>query len=289
MKDFKGKVAVITGAASGIGYGLAEHAAREGMKVVLADVEAGVLEKAEKSIKALGAETLAVKTDVSKAGEIKALADKTLDKFGVVHLLCNNAGVSSVGPSIWENTLADWQWVLGVNLWGVIHGIHFFVPIMIKQDTECHIVNTASAAGLLTGPGSSPYYITKHGVVALSEILYRELEQARHKVGVSVLCPGFIKTNIVECGRNRPKELENDPAEIKIKMADPLVQERIQFARQMIDGGMPPQQAADIVFNAIREKEFYILANAEQHKPVIQKRMEDILQQRNPSPLPEMK
>ena len=183
MKEFKDKVAVITGAASGIGYGLAEHAAGEGMKVVLADVEESALKKAEKAIKALGAATLAVKTDVSKAEDVKSLTDKTLDKFGAVHLLCKNAGVSSVGPSIWENTLLDWQWTLGVNLWGVIHGLHYFVPIMLKQSTESHIVNTASAAGLLTGPGSSPYYITKHGVVVLSEILYRELNREAIKSG----------------------------------------------------------------------------------------------------------
>lgn len=283
MKEFKEKVAVITGAASGIGYGLAERCAQEGMKVVLADVEEGALAQAEKGIKAMGVDTLAVKTDVSKANDVEALAKKTLDAFGTVHLLCNNAGVSTVGLSIWENTLADWQWVLGVNLWGVIYGIHFFVPVMLEQGTECHIVNTASAAGLLTGPGSGPYYITKHGVVALSEILYRELEQGGYKIGVSVMCPGFIKTNILDCGRNRPRELQNDPAEIKRKMADPLVQERIKFARQQNENGMSPKQLADIVFSAIRVKQFYILPNAETVKPMIQARMEDILQERNPT------
>lgn len=277
---------MITGAASGIGYGLAERAAKEGMKVVLADVEEGALAKAAKEIKAMGVDTLAVKTDVSKADDVKALAGNTLDAFGVVHLLCNNAGVSSVGLSIWENTLADWQWVLGVNLWGVIHGVHFFVPIMLKQNVECYIVNTASAAGLLTGPGSGPYYITKHGVVAFSEILYRELEQGSYKIGVSVLCPGFIKTNIVDCGRNRPKRLQNDPAEIEKRMADPLVQERIRFAKQQIENGMTPQQVADIVFRAIREKKFYILPNAETTKPMIQARMEDILRECNPTTVP---
>jgi NAD(P)-dependent dehydrogenase (short-subunit alcohol dehydrogenase family) len=256
------------------------------MKIVLADIEKEALIKAEGDIKALGADTLAVKTDVSKADNVKALAEKAIDAFGAVHLLCNNAGVSSIGLSLWENTLADWQWVLGVNLWGVIHGVHFFVPIMLKQDNECYIVNTASAAGLLTGPGSSPYYITKHGVVALSEILYRELEQGGYNIGVSVLCPGFIKTNIVDSERNRPKELRNDLAKTNVKMADPLVQARIQFAKQQSENGMLPRQVADIVFSAIREKKFYILPNAETTKPLIQTRMEDILQQRNPTTLP---
>ena len=156
MKDFKGKVAVITGAASGIGYSFAEQAAKEGMKVVLADVEDPVLEQAELKIMSLGADTLAVKTDVSKSEEVKALAEKTMETFGAVHLLFNNAGVGVSGPT-WACSLSDWQWVLGVNLWGVIHGIHHFTPSMIKQDSECHIVNTASMAGMTTGAGFGPY------------------------------------------------------------------------------------------------------------------------------------
>lgn len=282
MKDFKDKVAVITGAASGIGYSLAERCAREGMKVVLADVEESALAKAEKDIKALGAKTLAVKTDVSKADDVKALAQKTLDTFGAVHLLCNNAGVST-SSTAWESTLADWEWVLGVNLWGVIYGVHFFVPIMLKQNAECHIVNTASAAGLLTSIYNSPYAVTKHGVVALSETLYRELEQGGHKIGVSVLCPGFIKTNILESERNRPTELQNAPGEESMDMSDPKVQEMIQSYKEIFEKGMTPPQVADIVFNAIKEKKFYILTNAEPFKPLMQARMEDIVQERNPT------
>lgn len=285
MKEFKDKVAVVTGAASGIGYGLAERCAQEGMKVVLADVEESALAKAEKDIKATGATTLAVRTDVSKATDVEALAQKTLDAFGAVHLLCNNAGVSA-GFTAWRSTLADWQWVLGVNLWGVIYGVHFFVPIMIEQDTESHVVNTASAAGLLTGTYNSPYAVTKHGVVALSETLYRELVQGGHNIGVSVLCPGFIKTNIGESARNRPAELQNDPTVEQEKLADPNIQAMRQFYRQGVENGMPPEQVADMVFSAIREKKFYILPNAESFKPMTQTRMEDILQERNPSPLP---
>jgi NAD(P)-dependent dehydrogenase (short-subunit alcohol dehydrogenase family) len=276
MKDFKGKVAVITGAASGIGYGLAERCAKEGMKVVLSDVEEGALRKAENNIKALGVEILAVKTDVSKAGDVKALAKKTVDTFGAVHLLFNNAGVS-VYKAEREVTLADWQWVLGVNLWGVIHGVHFFLPIMLKQNTECHIVNTASASGLLTFPLGGPYGVSKHGLVALSETLYREMEQGGYKIGVSVICPGNIKTNIYEAARNRPRELRNKPGE-GLNMPD-----MIKALKQGVKDGMPPLRLADIVFDAIREKKFYILPNAEQYKPLIQTRMEDILQDRNPT------
>ena len=279
MKDFKGKVAVITGAASGIGYGLAERCAQEGMKVVLADVEEGALARAEKDIKAMGAAVLAVKTDVSKADDVEALAGKTVDTFGGVHLLCNNAGVSG-GGSMWQSTLADWEWTLGVNLWGVIYGVHFFLPIMIKQETECHVVSTASTAGLV--PGYSPYSVSKHGVVVISEALYHEMEQGGHKIGVSVLCPGYIRTNIADCDRNRPEELQNKPGE-GIDDTDPNVQALIDAVRQMIDNGMPPQQVADIVFTAIMENKFFITPNAEPFKPMMRGRMEDIVQGRNPT------
>ncbi len=284
MKGFKGKVAVITGAASGIGYGLAEHAAKEGMKVVLADVEEGALAKAEKEIKALGAETLAVITDVSQADDVKNLADKTLDTFGVIHLLFNNAGVA-VYKAERKITLADWEWTLGVNLWGVIYGVHFFVPIMFKQNDECHIVNTASINGLVTGPGGNPYCVSKFGVVGLSETLYHELAQGGHKIGISVLCPGFIRTKILNCDRNRPWELQNKSAE-EIDITEPSIQAAVKMNEQQVEEGMSPEEVADIVFGAIRENKFYILPNAESYKPMIRTRMEDILQQRNPSAIP---
>src|SRR5262245_34708822 len=174
MKEFTGKVAVVTGAASGIGRALAERFARAGMKVVLADVETGALEEAAREIRATGAPTLAVRTDVSKAADVEGLARATLDAFGAVHILCNNAGVALGGPC-WMHTVADWEWVLGVNLWGVIHGVRVFTPIMLSQGGEGHIVNTASLAGLFSGPGSAIYNVTKHGVVTLSETLSQEL------------------------------------------------------------------------------------------------------------------
>lgn len=282
MRDFKDKVAVITGAASGIGYGLAERCAQEDMKVVLADVEEGALAKAERDIKAMGAATLAVKTDVSKADDVKALADKTVDRFGAVHLLCNNAGVGGIITDVWEYSLADWKWILSVNLWGVIHGIHYLVPIMLKQNTECHIVNTASAAGLFAYTGRVAYAVSKHGVVILSETLYRELEVKKPNIGVSVLCPGLIKTNIIRASRNRPKELMNKPGE-GMDISDPQVQATLQTIRQALEDGMPPEQVTNIVFEAIKNRKFYILANAEQSKSLIKARMEDILLERNPT------
>jgi NAD(P)-dependent dehydrogenase (short-subunit alcohol dehydrogenase family) len=206
LKEFKDKVAVITGAASGIGRALAERCAREGMQVVLADMEVEALTTTEAALKATGATVLAVVTDVSKAQDVEALAQKTLQAFGAVHLLCNNAGVWA-GTSVWESPLADWEWVLGVNMWGVIHGVRVFVPFMLAQETEGHIVNTASMSGLLTAPGLGAYLVSKHGVVALSETLSHELAQRRAKVKVSVLCPGWVNTQFSEAVRNRPGHL----------------------------------------------------------------------------------
>jgi len=281
MKEFRDKVAVITGAASGIGRGLAQHCAEEGMNIVLADVEEKALALAEKEIKAMGAPTLAVPTDVSKAGDVEALTRKTLNEFGAVHLLCNNAGVSA-GTTVWESTLADWQWVMGVNLWGVIHGIHYFVPIMIEQATECYIVNTASAAGLFVTANNCVYTVTKHGVVILSEALYCELKQGGYNIGVSVLCPGYINTNILESERNRPVELQNSRDEGH-EITDPGLKAMMQSYKKIIENGMSPEQNADIVFNAIREEKFYIMANAEPFIPLMKARMEDILEERNPT------
>jgi NAD(P)-dependent dehydrogenase (short-subunit alcohol dehydrogenase family) len=285
MKDFKGKVAVVTGAASGIGFGLAERCAKEGMKVVLADIEKGALAKAEKSINALGAKTLALYTDVSKAADVEDLAKKTLDAFGAVHLLFNNAGVSG-GTTFLLNTLHDWEWTLGVNLWGVIYGVHFFLPVMLKQDTECRIVNTASVAGLSTGTDNSAYAVSKFGVVALSETVYRELERMHSKVGISVVCPGIINTNIIESERNRPAELQNAPGAQTINISDPRVQEMIKGIKQVFANGMSPQKVADIVFDAIKGNKFYALPDAERFMPAIKARMEDILRGNNPRAIP---
>ena len=275
MKEFKGKVAVITGAASGIGRALAERCVQEGMKVVLADVEVETLRRTEESMKAAGATVLAVRTDVSQARDVEALAEKTLEAFGAVHLLCNNAGVATEA-AIWESTLAAWEWVMGVNLWGVIHGVRVFVPIMLAQDTECHIVNTASMAGLISGPGLGVYKVTKHGVVALSETLYHELAERGAKVSVSVLCPGIVNTRITESARNRPGHL------LTAGPLDPAAGARWETLRQLVPAGMPPGQVADVVVLALRKDQFYIFTHPE-GKEAVRTRMEDILQERNPS------
>ncbi|MEE9284693.1 MAG: SDR family NAD(P)-dependent oxidoreductase [Dehalococcoidia bacterium] len=275
MKDLKGKVAVITGAASGIGRALAQRSAGEGMKVVLADVEEEALATAERELKAGGATALAVRTDVSRAEDVEALAQKAFDAFGGVHLLCNNAGVGSAAAAVWEDTLADWEWVMGVNLWGVIHGIRTFVPRMLAQDTEGHIVNTASVAGLVSGPWLGVYKVTKHGVVSLSETLYHELAQRDAKVKVSVLCPGLVSTRIGDADRNRPVDLQNDPAiEAKRKAQWPRIS-------RPIESGIAPDEAAGCVFDAIRDERFYILTHADSRRAV-RARLEDIIQDRNP-------
>jgi len=281
MKEFQGKVAVITGAASGIGHALAEKSAQEGMKVVLADIEEQALMRVSQELEAAGASVLAVQTDVSKAGDVEALAQKAFDTYGAVHLLFNNAGVGA-GTIIWESTLADWEWTIGVNLWGVIHGIRAFVPRMIAQDTEGHIVNTASIAGLTSGPGLGIYKVTKYGVVTLSETLYHELALRGAKIKTSVLCPGFVKTRIMDGARNRPARLQNDPAEVKM---GPESVALIQFMLQAVEAGMSPQQVADIAFQAIRDETFYILTHPET-KEAIRVRMEDMLQERNPTFIP---
>ena len=278
MKEFKDKVAVVTGAASGIGRAIAERCSQEGMKVVLADIEQQALDQAEQALKEAGASVLAVRTDVSRAEDVSLLARKTIDAFGAIDLLFNNAGVGA-GSTPWESTLADWQWVLGVNLWGVIHGIQVFVPIMLDQDTECHIVNTASVAGLLPFHHCAPYQVTKHAVVALSENLYYSLVQQKTKIKVSVLCPGWVNSRIMESERNRPPELQNEPDQ------HPPSPEREVIQRDMVQAvetGMSPTQLAGIVFSAIQEEKFYIFSHLE-YNPVIQQRMMDILQQRNPS------
>jgi NAD(P)-dependent dehydrogenase (short-subunit alcohol dehydrogenase family) len=282
MKEFKGKVAVVTGAASGIGRGLAEHCVKREMKVVLADIEEAALTQTEQALRNIGGTVLAIRTDVSKTRDIEALAQKTLDAFGAVHLLFNNAGVGG-GARIWESTLADWEWIINVNLWGVIHGIRVFVPIMLQQQTECHIVNTASVSGLVSSPFEGVYRVTKFGVITLSETLYHELKISGSQIGVSVLCPGFVRTRILEAERNRPVELQNAPSQRVMtpeeQMAVKMIMEGIQKAFQ---NGMPPDKCAELVFKAIEENTFYILTHPE-FMPAIRQRMEDILQGHNPT------
>jgi len=184
MRNFKDKVAVVTGGASGIGLAMARRFAREGMRIIIADVEVDALTAAERKIRDMGATALGVRTDVSRSQDIEALAAKTLKAFGGVHIVCNNAGVGGTPGALWERTLEDWKWVIDVNLWGVIHGIRTFVPIMLKHGEDAHVVNTASIAGLLSSPLLGTYHATKHAIVSISEVLYAELATAGAHIGV---------------------------------------------------------------------------------------------------------
>ncbi len=269
MKRFKDKVAVITGAASGIGRGIAERSVAEGMKVVLADVQEEALKEVETELRDKGGEVLVVRVDVSKAEDVQRLADLTLDTFGGVHLLCNNAGVAS-GGLIREHTLADWQWIVGVNLWGVIHGVHIFLPIMLQQDADCHIVNTASVEGLWERIGSAPYQVTKHGVVTLSEVLKMELLSEASRVGVSVLCPAAVSTNVVDTSKSRPAHLQNPP-ELQPPIT-PDMARQIARIRKGMEDGMDPLEVADHVFRAVQEGRFYILTHP-QHNEHLRKHL----------------
>ena len=282
MKEFKDKVAVITGAASGIGLGIAKRAVKEGMKVVLADIEEKSLSQTEKELKALGGTVISVLTDVSKVEDVEKLARKTLKAFGEVHLLCNNAGVAASGL-LWETQITDWKWVIDVNLFGVIHGIRVFVPIMLKQDNECLIVNTASLEGLISeSPGNGIYAVTKHGVVALSEVLIEELKILNSKINVSVLCPGFVSTKIADSERNRAPEMcgpDYEPALDKFCRTHPELKQFTDMFIKAIEEGLSPDKAGDIVFEAIKNEFSYILTDASfMYKKLVKKRMEGILE-----------
>ncbi len=275
MQEFQGKVAVITGAASGIGRGIAERCVNEGMKVVLADINEDSLTKAEAELSALGGTMIAVKTDVSKRCDVELLADRAMNAFGQVHLLFNNAGVTAGGVP-WEASWNDWEWVIGVNLWSVIHGVKVFTPLMLAQNTESHIINTSSLAGLIVGAGSAPYAATKHAVVALSESLYLSLQEQSSLVKVSVLCPGLVRTNIVDAERNRPEDLCDEP----VSRTPEMLARQAAF-KAAIEASMSPRQVADIVFDAIRAEQFYILPHPE-YAEVIQLRTDKLLRLENP-------
>jgi NAD(P)-dependent dehydrogenase (short-subunit alcohol dehydrogenase family) len=276
MRELKGKVAVITGGASGIGRAMAQRFAREGMKLVLGDVEEAPLANTREELAAVGAEVRAVRTDVSSRESVEELARKTFEAFGTAHLVCNNAGVGSTAGASWDLTQADWEWTLGVNLWGVIHGVRAFVPRLLAQG-EGHVVNTASISGLITLPGMSPYCVTKHAVVALSECMYHDLQlRAGGKVGVSVLCPAWVKTRINESARNRPAALQTS------KRALTADQRVIEGAvRAAVEQGIPPEVVADKVHDAVVSDRFYILTHSKT-KELIEKRMQQILETTNP-------
>ena len=278
MKEFKDKVAVITGGASGLGLEIARLAARKGMKLVLSDIEERALQQAELEFADQGVDVLSVRTNVAIAEDVEQLAEKTMERFGAVHLLFNNAGVA-LNKTAWETSVADWEWVLGVDLWGVIHGVRVFTPIMLRQNSPSHIINTASVAGMLSTQGMAAYNVAKHGVVTLSETLYHDLKRRAATIDVSVLCPAWVNTAIWDSARNRPEDLQNS---VERKAGDDIKLE--ESARHAIQSGkVTAPMVAEIVFAAIEANQFYILTH-----PKIKKwvglRVEDILQDRQPSP-----
>lgn len=285
MDAFVGKVAVVTGAASGIGLALALKCADEGMKVALADIEEGPLALAEAAIKARGGAVMAVRTNVMHEEDIRRLADTAFGTWGKVHLLFNNAGVSGGlgSDGIWNVPKEDWEWVLGVNFSGVLHAIRHFVPRMLAGGEAGHIVNTASVAGLISATGG-PYTVSKHGVVAMSEMLYKDLKLRDAKLSASVLCPGWVNTGILESARNRPEELTPNA------LAQPVLTARMEMARnavrEFIRNGMPPEEIAALVFAAIRSDTFYIVPAQPRIEEAIALRLEDIRLRRNPAVVP---
>ncbi|MEI8002500.1 MAG: SDR family NAD(P)-dependent oxidoreductase [Actinomycetes bacterium] len=273
MQEFAGRTAVITGAGSGIGRGLALHAAGEGMRCVLADVEEDTLAATVEQVAAAGGEAVGVPVDVRDPASVEALADLAYDRFGAVHLLCNNAGVFQAGIS-WQRTVADWSWVMGVNFWGVLHGVQAFVPRMLAQEqageSDLHIVNTSSLAGMTTSAYSGPYYVSKFACASLTEVLAHDLRAQGSAIGVSCLVPGAVDTRIADSTRNRPDE---PPGEAQAPdhwfVADAL--------RDMTTSvGIPPEEAARIVFDGVRTGQFWI-CTSERYAEVLAPRYEAIL------------
>ena len=273
MELTAGQVAVVTGAAGGIGLAMAERFAASGLNVVLADVDPAALAAASATIRERGVETLEVRCDVSDEAAVQALAASTVERFGAVQVVCNNAGVSSPADA-WFGPVTSWQWVLGVNLWGVIHGVRAFLPHLIEQGGG-HIVNTASIAGLVPGFGAS-YDAGKHAVVALTEDLYRELQVTGQPVGVSVLCPGWVRTGIIDADRNWPASLgEAPPAAAGSEIV-------LKHIRRAVDEGTTPAAVADLVADAIEASRFWVFPDPEFVELAVE-RWHEIADHQNPT------
>ncbi len=278
MREFEGKTAVVTGAASGMGRAFAERFAREGMRVVLADIEEEALKTAVRELEQEEHRVIGVVTNTMSRDSVQALARSAIDEFGKVHIVCNNAGVINRGDAgaagargVWEIPQRDWDWLVGVNFWGVLYGLQVFVPHMLEHGEEGHIVNTASLAGLI--PGGGPYGVTKHGVLALSESLYRDLKARDARIGASVLCPGFVNTRIFKAERNRPEEFASGSPESNAG------------GRANIDSVLPhakqPAEIAEIVFEAIQSDRFYILPHPAWDE-IVRSRVEHVLAREAP-------
>jgi NAD(P)-dependent dehydrogenase (short-subunit alcohol dehydrogenase family) len=280
MKNLNGRVAVVTGAASGIGLGMAKQFAGEGMKLVLADIEVASLASVLAELRAGGATAIGVPTDVSSEAQVKALADAAYAEYGAVHVLCNNAGVAT--PALrtlaWDSPLTDWDWIHKVNFMGVLYGVRAFVPRMLAGGDEGHVVNTASVAGLVTG--GNPYFVYKHAVSCFTEGLYKDLKGLGAKVSASVLCPGLIRTSILDAERNRPAEF--GPA-TDVRTLAPKVRAMAEQFEAALDAGFEASYVAEAVVAAIRQDQYYIIPAQPGLLDLVDLRMQDILARRNPS------
>src|SRR5688572_11667420 len=283
MKSFQGKTAVITGAASGFGLETARLAARAGMNVVMADVQQDALDKAAAEIVALGAQVLPFRLDVSRAEQVEAMGRAAVECFGVPHFVFNNAGISA-GGLIWEHTVKEWEWIVGVNLMGVAHGIRVFTPLMLeaaKKDPafEGHIVNTASMAGMVNMPNMGAYNVTKHAVVAMSETLYQDLALVSTQVHAHVLCPYFVPTGIIHSDRTRPADMDRGAELTPSQRIAKMLGEKA-----VSSGKVTAAEVAQFVFDAMAENRFYIFSHPSPRALApIQTRLEDVMQRRNPT------
>jgi NAD(P)-dependent dehydrogenase (short-subunit alcohol dehydrogenase family) len=283
MRDLKDRIAVITGAASGIGLATAHRLAEEGMHLVLADIEAGALAAAEAAIRATGVDVVARRTDVMSEDAVNELADAAFEHFGTVHVLFNNAGVAATAATLraraWEGSLADWDWTMGVNFLGVLYGVRAFVPRMLENGDEGHVVNTASVAGLVCG--ANPYNVSKHAVVCLTEGMYLDFREMNAALSASVVCPGLINTSILEAERNRPSDLGRTP---DVGTLRPAVQEFAAGFEAALKGGYGPEVVADHVADGVREDRFYILPAQAELLARVDDRFQGLIDRRNPTP-----